>query len=234
MIFFNDEKSKKLLNLLKQSKQDFRFDPANLKAQLIQDISARRQTVFHPVRMRIWHTFEYGVALAAMVIFVSATFVFAGNSQPGDRLFPISKLSEKVILSLPLTAAQKARVQTQIVTKRLKALNDIDNSGNTKILETVRESDESLSNAIETVSVKRDDFQAAGNTKAAEPLNEVLGQLENLASEHEQRVEIIRQKMEDKDVQNEIDGHLQQIKHAKRKAMQELRHEEQQNNDSQD
>jgi hypothetical protein len=216
------KKPDNLTKQLSQSAQNFSFDQEKVKNRLMYSlndapIKAPAKIFF---RTRI---LKYSSVLAAFVIFVSATFAFASSSEPGDKLFPLNKIGEKVILSLPLSAQQKASIQTGIVNKRLKSLETVKVRTEDKQLETVKESDESLQNAIEAVSANKKRLEASGHTQGAEKLGQVLNRLDALAEKHEQQFQSIEELISDNEGKQTVRKHLREIKNARRKAHIELK-----------
>ncbi len=161
-----------MIKLLKDSEQDFRFDEQRVKDRLL--YSLRETPIKAPARTFFTFRFmKYSALVAGLVIFLSATFVLALNANPGDRLFGLNKFGENVILSLPLSMEQKAQVQAGIVTRRLEALQEIEAQPagpglETKQLETIKESDESIQNAIDTVTANKVKLENSGQTASAE------------------------------------------------------------------
>lgn len=218
MNFFKDEKRDKLISMLKQSKPDFKFDPNSGKVQLMQSLT-RSQIVEPEMKMHSWHIMRYSLATACLLIFVSGTFAFASNAKPGDKLFPMNKLGEQMILKLPLTDEVRANFQARIVSKRLEALTQVKPEAK---LETIKESDESLNQAVEAITTNRQNLRTKGNKQAEARLNNVLNQLESLAQKQQERIEVLQSETDDTQVRLMIDQHLLRVKQAKQKAILEL------------
>src|SRR6185436_13453840 len=106
-------------------------------------------------------------------LFLSATFAFASNSKPGDKLFALNKLGEDIVLKLPLSVEQQANVQAYIVSNRLQALDQVISkpeetlASSTKKLQTIKETDDSLSKAVEAVTKNQAASEASGRTQSA-------------------------------------------------------------------
>src|SRR4051794_19211052 len=102
-----DSKKKKIENLLRASRQDFRFDAENSRARLMMAVNVRHLTrddvrglTFSP---RTWPKYLVGTSIAGIALGFASSLTFAANqSKPGDVLFPVQKLQNKVVLSLPL------------------------------------------------------------------------------------------------------------------------------------
>src|SRR5260370_34296363 len=99
MKLFNFKPRNDLSKLLKQSAQDFQFDHQKVKQRLLYSLRdapiKQPQITFMPIRI-----LKYSSIIAAMLIFLSATFAFASNAKPGDKRFALSKLGESSIRSL--------------------------------------------------------------------------------------------------------------------------------------
>ncbi len=213
--------------LKKASSVDFKFDPNPGKYRLLASIehAAQKKPALHfsPI-------LKYCLITACLLLFVSGTFVFAANSQPGDTLFSLNKIGENIILNLPLSDLQKAEVQEQIVTKRLEALDRVQAKTETvktqldaRKLETVKESDETLSAAIENISKNKQKLEAAGNTQGAEKLGTVLDRLQAKVADREQTIQKIEDETADEPSKTKIRQHLRQIKKSREKAQLEIR-----------
>src|SRR3989344_8745919 len=219
---FNFKPDNDLTKMLKQSQQDFRFDQEKVKARL--DYSLRAVPIWAPShRFFTIRIVRYSVVTASMLIFVSATFVFASNAKPGEKLFALNKFGEQVLLSLPLTMDQKAQLHTHIVTNRLNALSQIQTADVTSQLERVKESDESIHAAIQAISTNKEKLQTRGQTTSAQKLDKVLNQLDDLAAQHEQRIKIFETTVNDQKTRDKIDARLHEIKKARHKARLELK-----------
>ena len=124
-----------------------------------------------------------------------------------------------------------ARIQAQIVSKRLDALDTIskddrlgkqDPTFMSKKLLTVKESHESLSTAIKKVSENQKRLEEKGNEHGAEQLKETLTRLENLAAMHEEKVKYLEDHTEDMKTKEEIHHHLAEIKKERQKVKHQL------------
>ena len=211
---------------------NFKYDKQGIKARLMMSVKSSAQgeeEISIPwISMPNW-----GVVLAALVIMLgTATFAYADNAKPGDALFPVNKLNDKIILNLPFSAQTKARIQAQIVSKRLDALDHISKEDkidktdkvflNRKLL-TVKESHESLSIAIKKVSENQKKLEESGNEQGAEQLIETLARLENLAALQEEKVKYLEEHTEDLRTKEEIHQHLSEIKKERKKVKEQLK-----------
>src|SRR3989344_3541697 len=119
-----------LTKLLKHGSGDFRFDPKNIRHRLMASIE---QTKPHPIKhFRLNRVFKFSASFAGFILIVSATFAFAPNQVPGDKLFALNKAGESVILSLPMPAEQRAQVRDYIVDQRFEALDAVNLAPGTK------------------------------------------------------------------------------------------------------
>lgn len=223
MIWFKSNSDEKITKLLKQASGSFNFDQDLIKSRLLHSI--KHQKTKNEIHIRHWHLVRYASFAATIVIFLSATLTFASNSKPGDKLFAVNKVREKIILSLPLSVEQKAKVQTQIVTSRLAALDEIklqrakvNSNFNNKKLQTVKESNEALNSAVETISQNKRLLEGSGNRQGAKNLEILLNRLEKTAKEHEQTVHDLGEETDDEEVKAKIKNHLRQMTELRRKA----------------
>ncbi len=219
MTWFNNKENKKLETLLKQSQGNFSFNQADIKSRLLQSIAHQEQT--SPKYAFPWYLPKYATALAAIVLFVSGAFAFASNSQPGDKLFAVTKVSEQIILSLPLPETQLSQLETKMVSRRLKALDNINKENS--ILETVKESDEGLNQAVEKIILEKARLEKRGKSIQVEKLDQTLTKLEALAGEHEQKFENLKERATDQQQKERITQHLEKFKQSRHKALQEIK-----------
>lgn len=238
MKFFDTESNKKVIQLLQDSNQDWRFDPSQSKPQLLVQLTHAPKLEKLP-RQHSFHILRYGLATATVVVLVSGTFAFATSSKPGDLLFPLNKFGEQMILSLPLSAQTKADFHTHIVTNRLQALDQIETQAtttevqaDTRSLATIKESDDTINEAIETISASRESFQAAGQMQAAANLSKRLNQLEMLAQQHEKKIQALVARTNNAKVKLQIQNHLTRIHRERTKAILEVKINDDYENDT--
>lgn len=229
MKLFNSKSDQELIQLLKNSQQDFKFDPNEIKSRLTLSLTTSRM---EPVKQKkLTFTFiRYSASvLAGIVLLLSGSFAFAANAQPGDTLFPINKFWEQAWLSLPWSASQKADLQTGIVAKRLKALQGVnapDSQTRNKQLIIIQESDESIKNAVEAISANRQTSINQGQTDITLQLEQDLTELNNLAQKHTEEIQIIEISVKEGPEHETIQTHLKEIKKSQHKARIELHLEE--------
>jgi hypothetical protein len=229
--WFQKNEKQKLGSWLK-SEPGFKYDKTNVKQRLM--MSVKHASQGEAEETFSWKTMpNWGVVLAALVIMLgSATFAYADQARPGDILFPVNKLNDKIILNLPFSAQTKARIQAQIVSKRLDALDQVtkddssrpDNSLNrSKKLETIKESRISLTTAIQKVTEAKKMLEDNGNTTGAEALRQTLTHLEELAGQQEEKIQYLEEHAIDKADKKEIGQHLSEIKKERKKASDALK-----------
>ena len=97
---------KKILSAWMKKQPEFKYNKEDVKARLMQSVRATpmEEPTFSWLTMPNW-----GLVLTAMVIMISsATFAYADQAKPGDVLFPLNKLNNRLILSMPFSAQTKA------------------------------------------------------------------------------------------------------------------------------
>lgn len=228
MWFKSSKPNNDLIHLLKQSSSDFGFDPARVKYRLLTSISQADQKPAH--QFRFGRVVRYSASFVAVVVMISTTFAFASNAKPGEKLFALNKFGENVVLSLPLSVEQKAKVQEYIVTNRLDALDKVNTrTESTKLgfeevdLETIRESDESLMSAVDAITTNKKQLEASGKTEAAGKLEKVLDQLQSKAQTHEAAIKAIEERTKNADTKAAIRQHLQKMENSKLKARSQIK-----------
>jgi hypothetical protein len=226
MKLFNlDKNNEKTIELLKKSQQDFRFDQDQVRARLMIQINSSPQSLTEPEsKPRL--TWSYASAFAIVIVFVlsSGTLAYANNSNPGDKLFFLDKLTERAVLALPMPAANKARIQTNIVAERLEEINKIEpeDDNSQKSLRAVSESETDISEAVANITATKEKLLNKGNRKAADKLDEVLNKLEGLAEKHESKAERAKLKSKDDSTKKELELKIIEIKKAREKAKLEI------------
>ncbi len=229
MKLFRSNKDEELTKLLKNSSGEFRFDPEKVKYRLLSSIDQTNQK--HPHHFKFTRVIKYSVTFAGFVIVVSSSFAFASNSKPGDKLFALNKAGEQVVLRLPMPSEQKAKVEAYIVTQRFEALDEVEVQTEIRNLATVRESDETLTSAIDRITENKKQLESRGKTKAAEKLETVLDKLQIAAEKQEKKIMELQEKTTDKDSKKKIEEHLKQIRKSREKAQLEIRRFKQQKKD---
>lgn len=238
MNLFNLKKYDKLIDLLKRSQQDFGFDQNKIKFSLINQINSshlnikqkKRFTEIVQARNIFAHRLTYVFASLILFVALGSTFAFADGAVPGDKLFVIDQLQEKVMLNLPLPQETKAQIRTNIVAERAKELNKISNTADQDEVkvEAIETSEKSLTTAIEQISQNREQFKQRGNAKAVKNMDNILDRLEQLAEEQENKAGRIHENLKDKKLRDKVELKLHDIRKARLKAHRET------NNDAQD
>lgn len=227
-LFKSSKQDEDLIKLLRKSRlhkgfggqagSDFEFDPDKVKYRLLSSIN---QTAQQPIRhFRFRRVVQYSVGFAGLVIAISTTFAFASTAKPGDKLFALNKFGEGVVLRLPLSVEQKAKVQEYIVTSRLEALDQVQEAKN---LSTVKETDESLMSAVDAITENKKKLEASGKTVAAEKLEKVLDQLQIQAEKREAKIKKLEEETKDLKTKAEIRRHLRKIEESRKKAQAEIK-----------
>jgi hypothetical protein len=226
-MWFKSDKKEVIAKLLAQASADFRFDKNAIKYRLLSSI---KQSDQKPVAgFKFNRVIKFGALTAGFVIFLSGAFAMASNSEPGDKLFILNKAGEKVILSLPISDQQKAQVQAYIVTDRLETLDQVEvetkqnTKAETKKLESIKESEETLTTAIDNISEKKIELESKGQTKSAEKLEDVLDQLQTKAEKREAKIKEIEEKTENSQTKDEIRKHRKKIEESRKKARAQIK-----------
>ncbi len=229
MNLFNSEPDDKLVKLIKNSPQEFRFDSPGLKTRLMANLDTPSPSD-RRLGMHAHFLLPYSLIAACMVLLVSGTFAFASTSNPGDALFGINKARERILLSLPLSPTRKAEIETNMVSKRLQALELLPSAGPNEdisvddiTLLTVTESEETLSRVVDNITARKKSYVSEGKTEYAERMNETLSRLENLAKQYEEKMERLESQARDENTRDLIKTHREKINQARNKATLELK-----------
>ena len=215
---FSIKKYEKLIKLLKHSKEPFELDESSVKFRLLASMHTLDQKPRHAVAGYGWRIFKYSFGFVGLVLVVSTTFAFASTATPGQPLFALNKFGEQLVLSLPISAQDKAAVQAHIVENRLKALEQVQTSVSKDELATVKESDDSLNQAVTQITKNKQAAEKSGNKKGAQQLNNILNNIQNLAAKHEVQLQKLEDETSDQNLKSQIDQHLQKIKESRHKA----------------
>lgn len=232
MRLFRSKKNDAIIQLLNSTKRDFEFDSESVKNRVMMALVARHLTkedkqllTFHP---KTWPKYVFTLALAIVLMISTSAISFASSkATPGDVLFPVQKLQNKFVLSLPLPQTKKEEIRTEIVAKRLKELDAIQNHPQPdtfKLVAIVRESQRSIDEAVSHLpveSVATVTNPDAPQTVPTEPaidvsrspkLDHIVTKLEDLSKQHEDKMELIKLQVEDKVVKDKIDKSVISIK----------------------
>jgi hypothetical protein len=205
-----DDKDKKVIELLSNSKQDFVFDQKNVKARLLMALgnkpAAKNRNLPH-------HNFipNYRAALVFCIILVvgMGSLSFASNkASPGETLYSVQKLQNNLVLSLPLADESKAQYRTDIVAQRLEDLDRIESStsDHTQIQAEIKASEESIEDAVSNVAIQ---IQANQNNQK---ILSIIQQLDELSTRHQEKMETIKDNVTDEKIRAEIDRSLELIR----------------------
>lgn len=203
--------------MLKASKQSFRFDQNQIRFNLLKNIDKPAQFESKP-----FFSYKLATVFAALILFIGlgTTFAFANAAKPGDKLFAIDTLQEKMLLKLPWPEETKASIRTRIVHERIAELNEITKKERRDEikLKAIDASGQSLNKAIESTVMHRDKLKKRGKTERAAKLNETLNKLEELASKQEMETDRIKQNVTDPEVRNKIDERIEEIQNLRNRV----------------
>lgn len=184
-MIFNDKKFNKEINLLKSIASDDSAGLESVKASLMKQVAetnqdqkryieAERKTFMNPV-MRYAATTLVGLGLVGGTVFAS------NSAKPGDVLFPVKKVSEKVQISLQTSQQAKAELQSKIAEDRIDSVTQVsaENKDTAKV-----EAKTELNSAIDVLTKVQADLQAKGNTTAADALSRNIARLKQKAAEN--------------------------------------------------
>jgi hypothetical protein len=242
MIWFNS-KNKKIEELLRQSRQDFGFDSDNIKARLMMAVNARhfsfddaKRLTFNP---STWPKYAFGATLALVLVLSTSGLAFASTkSKPGEILFPVQKLQNQIVLSLPLSSNTKAQISTNIVAKRLKELEEIQKNPDSKpsqVSAEVKEIQASIQKAasyVPEVSDSTPEKQDNGSkiSKKKADIEKTTNRLESLSAKHQATLKSLSAKTTDDKLKIQIDKSVENIS----ATQEELHQKGKSNSDSKD
>jgi preprotein translocase subunit SecD len=219
----------KLIDQLKASRQDFRFEQEKIKFKLLQSIRNQPEEIKsrNGLGHYVWF-FARGLVFATLIIFVStgATFAYASKLLPGDKLYPLNIWGDKTLLSLPLPAKTKVFISTQMTAKRLGEIQQI--HANPSISSSVKaaavkHSHEILTQIIEDTHNIVRNFEASKKPSQAQEINSMMNQgiTEQLTPALEQDVQELENQIENTQLKNELESEFQEMK-SRRSNVQEL------------
>jgi len=232
MKLFKTQNSEELIKELGKSHVDFEFDQVSAKKSLLSTIENILPETESKLSKRKPFILQFGLTLAAVVLMVSGTFAAASKSLPGDKLFSVTKLKEKMLLILPFSPQSRAEIQASIVEDRLKALDQfplVEDTGAIKPntvqlearkLETLKEASESLHQAVDNIQKKRNEFEENGQIKQAEKLDDVLLNISEQSEKREKVIKEIEEKLEKENerLKEKAQERLEDLKKARNKA----------------
>jgi hypothetical protein len=225
MIFFRSKKDKQIEQLLSESRQNFEFDSQNIKARLMMAVESQhfskeelRNFTFKP---NFWPRYAFSLTLAVMLMVGTTGFAFAANNAtPGDVLFPIQKIQNQIVLSLPLPETKKEEIRTEIVTKRLKeldAIEKISNPDSAKIQAIVKESQASIDDAVTNLHMEPAVEGTTSPDKKQAKLDNLATKLDGLIDTHQKYLKNIQEKTKDSETKETIDNSAKSIESTREK-----------------
>jgi Domain of unknown function (DUF5667) len=198
-MFWNPIKFNKEIQALKNLPKENSLHPLR-KEQIKQAILAEiNAPLIQKQALRIsWYEghfqlFRYILASILGISLIGGTAFASGSSLPGDLLFPIKQIKEKIEISLTISAESRARLESQFTEERLKELTELRKShGDPQAKNSDQKNNEdeaktNLQNAIVNLSDVKIKLEAKGNTKAASSVGETLLRL---SGKHEGGVEV--------------------------------------------
>lgn len=229
MNIFKSEENEKLISLLASAKADFIFDQKGTKEKLFSklkhspQVSAKRSLVSNNTFL-----FQCGIAFAAIILFITGTAYVSAGSRPGDKLFSLNKLRQKILVSLPFSDEHKAEVQASIVEDRLEALDQVQESIplklETRSLETIRETEQTLKQAVETITREQAKATESGKTQKAEKLQGVLDRIGEQAEKRQKTIEKLEEQAKKYEAKKEqVEEELKNLRKAREKAIEQIK-----------
>jgi hypothetical protein len=224
MFGLNSDDKKRIQTLMQDSQSDFVFDKSGVKNRILSTIENAHlnpKTFKTAKNVNVW---RWNTALASclgMIVIFSATIVYADSSNPGDKLYFLDQLQERVVLKMPRSDQAKARLQERLVNERVNELNKIptiNHLDQTVRLKAIEESQQNLFNAVEETTRIRESLKLKGRDKAVENIDEVLLKLGQLAEKQEARVEEFKKHTENEEDVLKLEENLEAIKKAGLKA----------------
>lgn len=234
MKLFNTQKnSEPVARLFEKSRASFAFDKAGIRRRLLDNIEEHQLSLatsrikeFNRKPFLSRHRLATALGTAILVAAGSgAALSRADISTPGDKLHSFDQFNEELLLKMPLTKSQKARIHAGMVEERNRELNhilEVEDQNNVKS-QAVQESQTILNRAVEQARTGKEDSAKRGKKNQEEKFDRVLDQLEGLAAEQQQRVEQLRSIEKNELVQKELDNQLEEIKKARSRAQIEIK-----------
>lgn len=233
MSLFKPSQHDKVISLLKKTRPgfNFKYDQENGRLRLMEAIKDRPQEP----EQSLWRNplMSVSLSLLALVLVITGTFSASASSLPGDKLFSLYKMKEKILLILSPDPMSQAEIQASIVEDRLEALDLLPEQSTVPLpqlevrqLETLKEAEASLNHAVESIQKSRDAAIKKGEEKQAEKLDNVLSNISDLSEKREKVVEEIEKQVKDqwgrnsnKDSRQEkFQEYLDELKKAREKA----------------
>ena len=226
-----------LEKLLTASRQDFRFDSNEVKQRLMMSVQVRHLTreekQFLIYKPSSWPNYAVGLATAFILAVTTTGLAYASSqSKPGDILFPVQKLQNQIILSLPLPQTKKAEISTNIATKRLKELDEITKDPQAKP-EIVTAEVNAVDDSIQQAAKLTPETDSQGSTKHPEHINNILDKLDDLTTQQQQTLQTLDTQVQDQELKKKIQTSLSELQLTKEKLKERhSHHSESEDNDS--
>lgn len=193
-----------LTSHLKELKDDGGLNPLRqqvLQQQLLSRLVVSQQPADLPKRY-MWavHKFSYtyvAVATFLIVAMTGGTVMAAKGALPGDTLYPVKRIAEKVESTLAPTPAVKANVEASHASERLneiivlqqRVVEANESDSRSQLEQRELKAREQTENEVETaLNVLKDlqiKFESSGKNQDASVLNKALEQLSKKASDSE-------------------------------------------------
>jgi hypothetical protein len=221
-------KEQELIDLLKQSRQDFRFEQDKVKMKLLVEIRSQEKLPKPSSLNNFGWALTRGLAFMVLVVFAGTgvTFAYASNALPGDKFYSINYWGDKTLLSLPLPSETKLWVHTKMANKRLQEIHTIHNdvSISPKIkADALRHTNEVLKQTIQETSAALKILNEAGQTDKTEKIKnfsvDLKQEMNSILEKNE--LEDLKDTTEDADLKNQINLELEKIRGSGQKMKEE-------------
>ncbi|MBX4187961.1 MAG: hypothetical protein KW793_02380 [Candidatus Doudnabacteria bacterium] len=228
MTIFNSKKTEKLTNILNKARFNFSYDKNGIRNRLMINTEEHQMSMAEQKLRELAHKsfvrkHKIATALCLFLLIAAgsgAALAEADISKPGDKLHSFDQLGEQLLLKLPLTGSQKAKMRANIVDERNKELDYLIQimPPGTIATQAVKESQESLSSAIEKTTFLKNNFASQGKQAQADKIDEVLKRLQILAQEQEIKVQGMLEKEENRELKRQLEDQIKEIRSAGERA----------------
>lgn len=205
----NQQNYKREIDSLKVLSVNDKLNPLRqeiLKGQLMSHLSGTSTADIKTEKRFLWVSKRFTSAYAVLSVFVillltSGTVLASQGSLPGDALYPVKRLTEKVELQLAPTKKVKAEVQAKHATERVNELTELQVKVDAEV-KTEQKSDTEkhheeakveavteLETALNTLNEVQNKLESKGNIQAATSLQTVMEKLTTKANEAQFDVE---------------------------------------------
>jgi hypothetical protein len=209
---------------LKQSSWDFPFDQAGIKSRLMLSIAMQPQPEKAGWNIRrLLVPLSVSSASIAVILILTTTLAYASNTVPGDDLYFLNSMQEKIALTLPLPAEQKADIRLGYVYQHIDEVSRVQNRSTEVQIKTLKQSQQIITETIDKTVTAEQTLRQKGKNQSADSLNRDLNEVQAITDQHLQRLEQLKEKPDiNQSIKDEIDQHLAEIKNARQKARQEI------------